>query len=80
MAQDASMIPGWDKVVKLADSLLSLDGYVTNRQADQIKQLYHNLEEVDKKSIAFTPKYKQGKGRFHKKKKSGHVGTDSMAR
>ena len=74
------MIPGWVKVAKLADALLSLDGYVTNRQAEEIKQLYANLEEVDKKPLVFAPKFRKGKGKFHKKNKSGHVGTDAMAR
>ena len=53
---------------------------ITNRQAEQIKQLYDNLEEVYKKPLVFAPKLREGKGRFHKKKKSGHVGTDAVAR
>lgn len=54
MAQYAAIIPGWDEVAKLADALLSLVNYVTNRQANQIKQLYYHLEYVDKKHITFT--------------------------
>ena len=73
-------IPGWDKVAKLASALLALDGHVTNKQADEITQLYLDLEEYDKKALVFMPKYKKAKGRFLKKKASGHIGTEAMAR
>ena len=79
-AVDVMGIPGWDKVAKLSSALLALDGHVTNRQANEIKQLYLNLEEYDKKALVFTPRYKKAKGRFLKKKSSGHVGTEAMAR
>jgi hypothetical protein len=77
---DASGIPGWDKVGKLANALLALDSHVTNKQAGEIKQLYLNLDEYDKKPLMFSPRYKKAKGRFLKKKKTGHVGTEAMAR
>jgi hypothetical protein len=79
-AVDALGIPGWDKVGKLATALLALDGHVTNKQVAEITQLYHNLDEYDKKALAFPPRYKKAKGRFLKKKSSGHIGTEAMAR
>ena len=77
---DALGIPGWDKVGKLASALLALDGHVTNKQVKEITQLYHNLDEYDKQALVFKPKFKKAKGRFLKKKSSGHTGTDAMAR
>ncbi|CAB3994603.1 Hypothetical predicted protein [Paramuricea clavata] len=79
-AMDASGIPGWDKVGKRANALLALDSHFTNKQAGEIKQLYLNLDEYDKKPLVFSPRYKKAKGRFLKKKKTGHVGTEAMAR
>ena len=76
---DSLGIPGWDKVGNLASALLALDGHVTNKQAAEIKQLHLNLEEFDRKALVFTPRFKKAKGRFLKKKSSGHVGTEEMA-
>ncbi|CAB3985034.1 Hypothetical predicted protein [Paramuricea clavata] len=45
-AVDALGIPGWDKVGKLASSLLALDGHVTDKQAAEITQLYLNLRST----------------------------------
>jgi hypothetical protein len=73
-------IPGWDKVGKLASALLALDGHVTNKQATEIARLYHNLEDYDRKALVFTPIAKKANGRFLKKKASGHIGTEPMAR
>jgi hypothetical protein len=56
------------------------DGHVTNKQAAEITQLYHNLDEYDKKALAFAPRWKKSKGRFLKKKSSGHIGTEAMAK
>ncbi len=72
---DALGIPGWDKVGKLATALLALDGHVTNKQAAEITQLYRNLDEYDRKALTFAPRWKKAKGRFLKKKASGHIGT-----
>jgi hypothetical protein len=52
----------------------------TNRLTSEIKQLYLNFDEYDKKPLMFSPRYKKAKGRFLKKKKTGHVGTEAMAR
>ena len=55
-------IPGWDKVGKLAIALLAFDGqfgHVTNKQANEIKKLYLDLDEYDKKAIVFSPKFKK---------------------
>ena len=41
--------------------MLALDGNVTNKQADEITQLYLDLEEYDKKPLAFLPKFKKAK-------------------
>jgi hypothetical protein len=60
---------------------LALDGYVTNKQAAEITQLYLNLDEYDKKALVFPPKFKKkSKGLFLKKKACGHIGTAAMAR
>ena len=79
-AVDSLGIPGWDKVGQLASALLTLNGHVTNKQAAEITKLYHNLDEYDKKALVFAPKLKNPKGRFLKKKVSGHIGTEAMAR
>ena len=79
-AVDALGIPGWDKVGKLASALLALNGHVTNKRAAEITQLYLNLDEYDRKALVFPPKFKRAKGRFLKKKTSGHIGTAAMAR
>ena len=79
-AFDALGILGWDKVGKLASALLALDGHVTNKQANEMKILYLDLDEYDKKAIAFFPKFKKAKGEFLKKKSTRHVGTEAMAR
>ena len=60
--------------------MLALDGHVTNKQTAEITKLYNNLEEYDKKALVFKPRYKKAKGRFLKKKSSGHVGIEAMAR
>ena len=55
-------IPGWDKVGKLAIALLALNGqfgHVTNKQANEVKKLYLDLDEYDKKAIVFSPKFKK---------------------
>ena len=56
------------------------DGHVTNKQAAEISQLYRNLDEYDRKALTFEPRWKKPKGRFLKKKASGHIGTEAMAK
>ncbi len=67
--------------IKLANLLLLCWRWtVTNKQAAEITQLYRNLDEYDRKALEFTPRWKKAKGRFLKKKASGHIGTEAMAR
>ena len=49
-------------------------------QAAEITQLFHNLDEYDKKALGFAPGWKKSKGWFLKKKFSGHIGTEPIAR
>ena len=58
-------------------ALLALDGqfsHVTNKQANEIKKLYLDLDEYEKKAIVFSQSSKKPK------KSTGHVGTEAMAR
>ena len=53
---DSRGILGWEKVDKLARALVKLQGLsVTNAQASEIKELYHDLLEFDKKPLVFSP-------------------------
>ena len=81
MAADAAGLPGWDKVNKLAEVLLTVTSYVTDAQIDKIKQLYDDLEEFDRRPLKFPPRYKKAKGRFKQtKNRSAHIGIEALAR
>lgn len=79
---DSKGIPGWDKVYQLARALLALDGLgLTNAQAREIKELYHQLEEYDKRPLQFTPcKHKKPLGCFGRSKRVDNVSLDYMKR
>lgn len=80
---DCRGIPGWDKVDKLAKALVKLRGLcVTNSQAKEIQQLYHDLPEFDKRPLVFQPTPRRpSTGRFGRsKRESGHVNVDAMKR
>ena len=82
-AVDSQGIPGWDRVNKLAEALLSLSGLVvTNAQARNIKALYDSLVDPDKKPLIFKPHLiRKPRGRFARQKgshHSGHVGVEAM--
>ena len=78
---DSAAIPGWDKVNRLAEALLKLGSFVTNLEVSNIKRLYDDLDEFDRRGLKFSPRFKKGKGRFHKSKnRSAHIGVESMAR
>lgn len=82
-AVDSRGIPGWDKVDDLAKALIGLSGLsVTNSQAKEIKRLYLNLLEFDKRPLMFkSGPYRPPKGRFGRTKRlGGHVNVDSMKR
>jgi len=50
---DPRGIPGWEKVAKLATTLLDMTGMAqTTKQAEQIKNLYNSLHAFDKKSVS----------------------------
>lgn len=81
-AVDSLGIPGWDRVDQLARALVNLSGLsVTNDQARNIQQLYHQLHEYDKKPLTFTPHQPSTtqRGRFGRSKK-GHTTIDQMKR
>lgn len=67
---------------KLAAVLAELDGFsVSNQKAAEIKQLYADLVEYDRKPITFkTRPVKPQRGRFGRQKRSGHVTLEAMKR
>ncbi len=80
---DSLGIPGWDKVDRLATALLDLRGMcVSASQAEQIKRLYNDLAEFDRRPLVFKlrkPKVDRP-GRFGKRKfhHSGHATVDMV--
>ena len=81
-AVDARGIPGWDKVDALARALISLNGLsVSNEEARNIKALYRQLNEFDRKPLTFTPctRPTASRGRFGRSKR-GHTTIDQMKR
>ena len=82
-AVDSRGIPGWNKVDKLAGALVKLRGLcVTNSQAVEIQQLYHDLHDFDKRPLVFQPRAQlPPRGMFgRKKRENGHIGIDAMQR
>lgn len=81
-AFDARGIPGWDKVDSLAEALIAIEGLsVTTSQATTIKALYEALLDYDKRPITFrTRTVKPTRGRFARRKSSGHVTVEAMKR
>ena len=82
-AVDSKGLPGWDRVDKLAEALINMEGlFVTNAKAEQVKRLYDNLLHYDKQPLKYQPMYQQhsSRGRFARKYRSGHVGVESMKR
>ena len=82
-AVDSRGIPGWDRVGELAKAFVGLSGLsVTTSQAREIKRLYNNLLEFDKKPLVFKPRACNTlKGRIEKTKRVGsYVNVDSMNR
>ena len=80
---DSRGILGWDRVDELAKALVGLSGLsVTNSQAKEIKRLYDNLLEFDKRPLVFKPRPRNTlKGRFGRTKRvGGHVNVDTMKR
>ena len=82
-AMDSRGIPGWEKVDRLARALLKLKGLcVTNTQAEELKTLYSQLLQYDKKPITFHPrKLRPTRGRFARSKnKPDYADVDAMKR
>ncbi len=82
-AVDSKGLPGWDRVDKLAEALINMEGlFVTNPKAEEVRHLYDNLLEYDKQPLKYHPMYQQNSshGRFARKYRSGHVGVESMKR
>ena len=65
---------------KLARALVALQGLcVTESQASEIKKLYHNLLEFDKKPLVFSPRKLQApRGRFARSKGQAIAGVDHI--
>jgi hypothetical protein len=81
-AVDASGIPGWDRVDDLAKALIGLEGLaIVNSEANEIERLYNRLVEYDKRPILFKPRpQRPSRGRFSRKKQSGHMSVEAMKR
>ena len=81
-AVDARGILGWDRVDKLAKALITLEGLaVTTSQAQEIELLYNRLVEYDRRPIQFQPRpQRPSRGRFSRKKTSGHKSVEAMKR
>lgn len=79
---DSRGIPGWDRVEKLARALINLRGLsVSSTQAAEIKELYSNLLEFDKKPLVFKARLLSSpRGRFGRSKGKSHVGVDHVKR
>jgi hypothetical protein len=81
---DHKGIPGWDRVDALAEALVNLAGLaITDRQTQQIKTLYHQLHEYDKRPIVYKPRVRRPpRGRFGRSKgyRSGYVSADAVKR
>nr|CAB3262884.1 uncharacterized protein LOC100184639 [Phallusia mammillata] len=81
---DASGLPGWDKVDKLAAVLVDLEGQaVPDNVCQEIVSLWGNLNVGDKRPLRFVPNFPvtSGTGRFRRtKRRSHHVGAQSAAR
>ena len=82
-ALDYRGIGGWEKVDRMARTLLNLKGLcVTNAQAKELKMLYSQLLDYDKKPVTFQPRQiKRTRGKFARSKnREGHAGVDAMKR
>ena len=83
-AVDARGIPGWDRVNKLAEALLELEGLsLSHSQVQKIKNLYDGLMDINKKALVFSQrKHSILRGRFARARSNntGHVGVDMMKR
>lgn len=77
---DSRGIPGWERVDKLARALVKLRGLsVSNAQASEIRELYNNLLEFDKRPLVFSPAVRQApRGRFARSKGQSIIGMDHM--
>ena len=76
--------PGWDKIDALACAFLALKGLsIKASEVDNIKQLYQNLLEFDKRSLQFSPRVKalRRQGRFAKSRsQSSYISIDCIKR
>ena len=79
---DPRGIQGWEKIAKLATTLLDVTGIVpTTKQAEQIKNLYNALHAFDKKAVEVRLKLLTHlRGRFCSKKQSGHTNIQQIRR
>ncbi|XP_078606607.1 uncharacterized protein LOC144879237 [Branchiostoma floridae x Branchiostoma japonicum] len=80
---DSMGIPGWDKVDRLAQALLELEGLaLTTAQATSLKKLYAELPAYDQKPFTYQPRkvQKPAKGAFGRTKRyrQGHISVEKM--
>jgi hypothetical protein len=81
-AVDSRSIEGWDKVDRLAENLLQLEGLsISNEQVENVIQHYDQLSQFDKDPLRYSRTIQPARGRFGKSKNSGgHVGQEAMKR
>jgi hypothetical protein len=91
---DASNIPGWDKVDRLAGYLVGLLGEVdsdrnvklslSHKQVDQIVSLWNDLSQYDKCKVSYPPRHKvrlvQGSLKANKRRSTITPGIEGLQR
>ena len=77
---DSRGVSGWQKVDKLARALLRMDGLsIQASEANEVVQLYDQLEPFDKKPLTYKSVLKKvSSGRFGSRKRLRHVGIVAM--
>ena len=72
-------IGGWDKVDRLATTLMKLEGLALTTEVVSIVELHEELLNFDQKSLDYPRYFKKNHGRFALSKNStGHFGEESM--
>jgi hypothetical protein len=81
-AVDSRSIEGRDKVDRLAENLLQLEGLsISNEKVETVIQHYDQPSQFDKDPLHYSRTIQPARGRFGKSKNSGgHVGQEAMKR
>ena len=82
---DRRGLPGWDQVDQLAAVLVEHGDRLslTALQADRIRRLWGQLEELDRRPLQFggVPRRTSVRGRFQRRyRPGGHVGVEAVGR